>query len=244
MWPASATTPWRCTGSSTSSRPAHPGLEIESCASGGARVDLGILARTDRIWTSDTLDPLERLVNQRYTALVVPPEMMGMHLTSPVVHSTGRTVDLDLSAAVALLGHVGIEWDLTATDEPTRSAHPAWVEYATSIRPLVATGRTVDVDGTEPGIDVRGVVARTGSSAVFTLTQTDTTVAYPPGGSGSPGSTPDGGTGSASSAASPTPASPRSRGGRPTPRSPVASSTRSGSAHPSSSPSDPPSSSS
>ena len=102
----------------------HPGLEIESCASGGARVDLGILARTDRIWTSDTLDPLERLANQRYTALVVPPEMMGMHLTSPVVHSTGRTVDLDLSAAVALFGHFGIEWDLTATDDETVAASP------------------------------------------------------------------------------------------------------------------------
>ncbi|KQY41960.1 alpha-galactosidase [Cellulomonas sp. Root137] len=160
---------------------AHPGLEIESCASGGARVDLGILARTDRIWTSDNLDPLERLVNQRYTALVVPPEMMGMHLTSPVVHSTGRTVDLDLSAAVALFGHVGIEWDLTTTDETTRRRIAAWVEYAKRIRPLVATGRTVDVDGTEPGIDVRGVVAQDGSSAVFTLTQTDTTASYPPG---------------------------------------------------------------
>ncbi|KQT01534.1 alpha-galactosidase [Cellulomonas sp. Leaf395] len=160
---------------------AHPGLEIESCASGGARVDLGILARTDRIWTSDTLDPLERLVNQRYTALVVPPELMGMHLTSPVVHSTGRTVDLDFSAAVALFGHVGIEWDLTATDDETRRRIAAWVEYAKSIRPLVATGRTVDVDGTEPGIDVRGIVANDGASAVFTLTQTDTTAAYPPG---------------------------------------------------------------
>ena len=68
---------------------ARPGLEIESCASGGARVDLGILDRTDRIWTSDSLDPIERLANQRYTALVVPPELMGMHLTSPVVHSSG-----------------------------------------------------------------------------------------------------------------------------------------------------------
>ncbi|WP_421732871.1 alpha-galactosidase [Cellulomonas sp.] len=160
---------------------AHPGLEIESCASGGARVDLGILARTDRIWTSDTLDPLDRLVNQRYTGLVVPPEMMGMHLTSPVVHSTGRTVDLDFSAAVALFGHVGIEWDLTATDEQTRSRIAAWVEYAKRIRPLVATGRTICVDDTEPGIDVRGVVAHDSTSAVFTLTQTDTTVAYPPG---------------------------------------------------------------
>lgn len=160
---------------------AHPGLEIESCASGGARVDLGILDRTDRIWTSDTLDPLERLDNQRYTALVVPPEMMGMHLTSPVVHSTGRTVDVDFSAAVALFGHFGIEWDLTATDDRTRGRIASWVAYAKQLRPLVATGRTVDVDHTEPGIDVRGMVAADRSTAVFTITQTATTAAYPPG---------------------------------------------------------------
>ena len=98
----------------------HPGLEIESCASGGARVDLGILDRTDRIWTSDSLDPLERLTNQRYTGLVVPPELMGMHLTSPVVHSSGRTVSLGFSGAVALFGHFGIEWDLTSVDDATR----------------------------------------------------------------------------------------------------------------------------
>ena len=41
-------------------RAAHPDLEIESCSSGGARVDLGVLARTDRIWTSDCNDALER----------------------------------------------------------------------------------------------------------------------------------------------------------------------------------------
>ncbi len=37
-------------------RARHVGLEIESCSSGGARVDLGVLDRTDRIWTSDCND--------------------------------------------------------------------------------------------------------------------------------------------------------------------------------------------
>ncbi|TDN90698.1 alpha-galactosidase [Microbacterium sp. BK668] len=160
---------------------AHPGLEIESCASGGARVDLGILDRTDRVWTSDNLDPLERLANQRYTALVVPPEMLGMHLTSPVVHSTGRTVGLDLSAAVALFGHFGVEWDLTSADEATRAGVAAWVAVAKRVRPLVATGRTIDVDGVEPGIDVRGIVAEDAASAFFTITQVETSAAYPAG---------------------------------------------------------------
>ena len=159
----------------------HPGLEIESCASGGARVDLGILDRTDRIWTSDSLDPLERLANQRYTGLVVAPELMGMHLTSPIVHASGRTVSLALSGAVALFGHFGIEWDLTAVDEATREQIVWWVALAKRLRPLIATGRVVHVDGTDPGIDVRGMVAADAASAVFTITQTETSVAYPAG---------------------------------------------------------------
>lgn len=160
---------------------AHPGLEIESCASGGARVDLGILDRTDRIWTSDSLDPLERLSNQRYTSLVVPPELMGMHLTSPVVHSSGRTVSLGLSGAVALFGHFGIEWDLTSVDDDTRQRIAWWVSLAKRLRPIIANGRVVHVDGTEPGIDVRGMVAADAASAVFTIVQTATSVAYPAG---------------------------------------------------------------
>ncbi|HEX5856502.1 MAG TPA: alpha-galactosidase [Microbacterium sp.] len=159
----------------------HPGLEIESCASGGARVDLGILDRTDRIWTSDSLDPLERLANQRYTGVVVPPELMGMHLTSPVVHSSGRSVSLALSGAVALFGHFGIEWDLTSVDDASRERISWWVALAKRLRPLVATGRVVHVDGTDPGIDVRGMVAADEASAVFAITQTETSVAYPAG---------------------------------------------------------------
>ena len=49
---------------------AHPGLEIESCSSGGARVDLGILERTDRVWVSDCIDPHERQQMMRWTCLL------------------------------------------------------------------------------------------------------------------------------------------------------------------------------
>ncbi|MEU2204060.1 alpha-galactosidase [Microbacterium oleivorans] len=170
---------------------AHPGLEIESCASGGARVDLGILDRTDRIWTSDCLDPIERLENQRYTALVVPPEMMGMHLTTPHVHSTGRTVSLTLSGAVALFGHFGIEWDVTTLTETDAAAVGAWVTLAKRVRPLVATGRLVNADVADPGLDVRGVVADDQASAFFTITQTQTLISSPAGRVRFPGLDPD-----------------------------------------------------
>lgn len=38
----------------------YPRLEIESCASGGGRVDLGALEHTDRVWGSDNNDPIDR----------------------------------------------------------------------------------------------------------------------------------------------------------------------------------------
>ncbi|OIU88023.1 alpha-galactosidase [Microbacterium sp. AR7-10] len=160
---------------------AHPGLEIESCASGGARVDLGILDRTDRIWTSDCLDPVERLENQRHTALVVPPEMMGMHLTTPHVHSTGRTVSLSMSGAVALFGHFGIEWDVTTLSEADAAEVAEWVALAKRVRPLVATGRIVNSDVADPGLDVRGIVAADAASAFFTITQSQTLISSPTG---------------------------------------------------------------
>ena len=46
-------------------RTAFPDLEIESCSSGGARADYGVLLRTDRIWTSDSNDALDRQIIQR-----------------------------------------------------------------------------------------------------------------------------------------------------------------------------------
>ncbi|MEJ1088414.1 alpha-galactosidase [Microbacterium sp. Mu-80] len=160
---------------------AHPGLEIESCASGGARVDLGILDRTDRIWVSDCLDPVERLENQRYTGLVVPPEMMGMHLTTPHVHSTERTVPLTMSGAVALFGHFGIEWDVSALSDADAATVADWVALAKYVRPVVATGRVVNVDVADPGLDVRGVVSADQSTAFFTISQTQTLISSPTG---------------------------------------------------------------
>ena len=81
---------------------AHPGLEIESCSSGGARVDLGVLERTDRIWVSDCIDPVERQQMNRWTSQLLPPELLGSHIASPRSHTTGRVSDLSFRAATAI----------------------------------------------------------------------------------------------------------------------------------------------
>jgi len=172
-------------------RSRHPGLEIESCASGGARVDLGILERTDRIWTSDCIDPLERLVNQQYTGLLVPPELLGAHVGGPRSHSTHRSHELDLRAGVAFFGHLGIEWDLTTVDDEQLAALARWVEAHKQARQLLHSGRVVNADLPDETADLRGVVAQDRSRALYAYTQTTTSSTYPAGRVHLPGLDPD-----------------------------------------------------
>jgi alpha-galactosidase len=89
----------------------HPGLEIESCSSGGARVDYGVLAHTDRVWTSDSNDALDRLMIQRGCSYFFPSSVMGAHVGPRDCHITGRRVSIEMRAAVAMFGHMGIEMD-------------------------------------------------------------------------------------------------------------------------------------
>lgn len=159
----------------------HPGLEIESCASGGARVDLGILEHTDRIWTSDCIDPLERLTIQKYTNVVVPYELMGAHVSGPSSHSTGRRHDLSLRAGVALPAHFGIEWDISELDEAELAELEEWVAAHKRFRELVHTGRAVHTDLPDASADLRGVVSPDRARAVFSYTQVTTSTSYPPG---------------------------------------------------------------
>ncbi|GAA1125095.1 alpha-galactosidase [Arthrobacter flavus] len=159
----------------------HPGLEIESCASGGARVDLGILDQTDRIWTSDCIDPLERLTIQKYTGLLVPPELMGMHISGPTSHSTGRTHTLPFRAATAIFGHYGIEWDISALTETETADLKEWIDLHVQWRDILHTGIVVHADLPDPAMDLRGTVASDQSAALFAYSLTASSASYPPG---------------------------------------------------------------
>lgn len=71
-------------------RSRHPQVEFESCASGGARIDLEVLEHTDRVWPSDTIDPLERQRLQRWTTQLLPPELIGSYVGPQIAHTSGR----------------------------------------------------------------------------------------------------------------------------------------------------------
>ncbi len=160
----------------------HPGLEIESCSSGGGRIDLGILRYADRVWVSDCVDPVEREINQRYDSVIVPPEMLGEHVGKSPADSTGRATDLSLRAAMAFFGHLGIEWDLLTVPQDQIDALSVWVDAYKRYRELFEHGIAVHADVADtddPSGYVDGIVAADRSQGVFRYTQLTMSRTYP-----------------------------------------------------------------
>ncbi len=158
----------------------HPGVEIESCASGGARIDLGILDYVDRFWTSDNNDALERQSIQRWSAQVIPIEMLGTHIGPTQGHQTGRTVELSMRAITALFGHAGIEWNITEATLAERKNLKGWAEYYKTHRALLHSGRMVRIDYPDAHGYLHGVISVDNSKAIFAYVQLTPTVAVHP----------------------------------------------------------------
>ncbi|WP_375254780.1 alpha-galactosidase [Yoonia sp.] len=98
-------------------RAEFPHVEIESCASGGGRIDFGILQRTQRVWLSDSNDALERLRIQHDAALFLPLSVTGSHVGPRHCHTSGRHLDIAFRAWVAAQRHMGFEMDPRELDE-------------------------------------------------------------------------------------------------------------------------------
>jgi alpha-galactosidase len=149
----------------------HPGLEIESCASGGGRIDLGMIEHADRFWTSDQNDPLERQQIQRWTGLVIPPEFLGTHIGPTVGHQMHRTHSISFRAINALFGHAGIEWNITEASAEEFAVLKTFVEFYKSHRGLVHSGDVVRSDVLQGNAQLYGTVAHDKKSALFSYMQ-------------------------------------------------------------------------
>ena len=154
-------------------RAAHPDVAWESCASGGGRIDFGVLERVQRVWTSDMTDALARQQIQRWTTQLVAPEYAGAHVSAPRSHTTDRTLSLDFRAATALFGAFGIEWDLTEAADADLDTLASWVARYKRFRPLLHAGRVVRPESSDPAVLLHGVVAADGSEALLAHVQLD-----------------------------------------------------------------------
>ncbi len=157
-------------------RSAHPGVEIESCASGGGRIDAGILAHTQRVWLSDSNDALERLRMQHDAALFLPSCITGSHVGPRHCHTSGRVLPMAFRAWVAAQRHMGFEMDLrelTADEAAVLTGVTVWYK---ANRDWMMAGAILRLDASDPAVTAEVQIAADGGRFVVFAGQAEASV--------------------------------------------------------------------
>lgn len=118
-------------------RAKHHKLEIESCSGGGGRVDLGILRRTEEVWTSDNTDALDRLSIQDGFSHAYTPGVMMAWVTDP---QRTRPTPLKFRFLVAMEGSLGIGANLNKFTPEDMTTAKDLVAFYKTVRPTVQQG--------------------------------------------------------------------------------------------------------
>lgn len=147
-----------------------PATMIESCSSGGGRIDLAMLGPIERFWPSDNNDAIERVRIMREWSRFLPLEVLGNHVGPSPNPITGRRVTMDFRAKVAVFGHMGVEADparMADKERPTLAAHIAlYKEW----RGVLHAGRLHHLAHPDPG--VVGMMVTHGDKALALAAQT------------------------------------------------------------------------
>lgn len=118
----------------------YPRILFESCSSGGARFDPGMLYYAPQCWASDDTDAVERLKIQYGTSFVYPVSSMGAHVAAVPNHQLGRVTSLTTRANVAFFGAFGYEMDLTRLPPRGRELVARQVAFFKQYRRLLQFG--------------------------------------------------------------------------------------------------------
>lgn len=90
-------------------REKYPDVVIQACASGGGRMNYGLLPYFDECWLSDNNDAFERVKKQYGASLFLPANALATHVGSSPDHTTGRIVPIKYRTDVAMNGRMGLE---------------------------------------------------------------------------------------------------------------------------------------
>ena len=152
-------------------REKHRHIEIESCSSGGGRIDHEILRRTDRVWTSDCIDPYRRQKIQRGASMFIPNEVMGAHIGAEKAHTTSRVHSLEFRAISAVFGHLGLELDLTICSQSELQLIKQAIDWHKKFRGLLHSGDAVRFDCKNASQISHGVYSQDRNEALVSLVQ-------------------------------------------------------------------------
>ena len=156
----------------------HPDVEIETCASGGGRVDFEMLSRCSRYWASDNNDAIERLSINKGWFNFLPLKITGNHVGPSRNPITGRQINIDFRAKVAMFGHMGVEVDPGSLSQSERDILSAHIELYKAWRHVLHEGQLHEINHNDPGFfgwfALRGqtglaLVAQTGFARNFNV---------------------------------------------------------------------------
>ncbi len=90
-------------------REKYPKVMLQSCSSGGGRMDYGVLQWANEVWTSDNTDAHSRAFMQYGASLIYPVQILGSHISAIPNHQTGRIIPLKFRCDMAATARLGME---------------------------------------------------------------------------------------------------------------------------------------
>lgn len=128
-----------------------PDILFESCASGGNRFDLGMLAFMPQIWASDNTDPLCRVEIQEGTSYGYPLSVIGAHVSASPSQSALRRTGIETRFNIAAFGLLGYEMDMTELTSFERKCIKAQIAWYKEHRRVLQFGDFYRVPIPGPG---------------------------------------------------------------------------------------------
>lgn len=119
----------------------HPEVLFESCASGGGRMDLGLLCFMPQVWTSDNTDARCRAAIQEGTLFGYPQSVMSAHISICPNHQTGDSTSLENRFNVASCGLFGYEIDFTKCSDSDMETMRQQTQFYKEHRRLLQFGK-------------------------------------------------------------------------------------------------------
>lgn len=118
----------------------HPQVLFEACASGGGRIDYGILGIFDDFWTSDNTDAYDRLYIQDAYSRIYPIKAMRAWVTDCPNFLSGRVIPLSFRYHSAMMGSLGIGCNILKFSPEEVELSQKMIAQYKEIRPIIQEG--------------------------------------------------------------------------------------------------------
>ena len=118
----------------------HPNVLFEACASGGGRIDYGILGIFDDFWTSDNTDAYDRLFIQENYSYIYPIKAMRAWITDCPNFLSRRIIPMKFRYHSAMMGTLGIGCNILKFSEEEIELSKGLIEEYKNIRHIVQEG--------------------------------------------------------------------------------------------------------